>query len=177
MKRQALTGSHDAPGCNKQERRTPHPVMIPIIIKVSWLDPESAGGLNLPLYHSSEASGMDVAAAVAEPVTLLPGEIKMIPTNLAVAIPPGYEIQVRPRSGLAIKHGVTIINSPGTIDADYRGEIKIGLINLGPKPYTIQRGDRVAQLVVAVVQRAELQVIAELDKTGRQAGGFGHTGK
>ena len=151
--------------------------MKPIIIKVSWLDPKSAGGLNLPLYHSAAASGMDVAAAVAEPVTLLPGEIKMIPTNLAVAIPPGYEIQVRPRSGLAIKHGVTIINSPGTIDADYRGEVKIGLINLGPKPYTIQRGDRVAQLVVAAVQRAELQVVAELDKTGRQAGGFGHTGK
>jgi dUTP pyrophosphatase len=149
----------------------------PIVIKISWLDPESAGDLNLPAYHSAEASGMDVAAAVAEPVVLVPGQIQMIPTNFAVAIPPGYEIQVRPRSGLAIKHGVTIINSPGTIDADYRGEVKIGLINLGPQPYTIHRGDRVAQLVVAAVQRADLQVATALDKTVRQTGGFGHTGK
>ena len=151
--------------------------MNKVIIKISWLDPESAGDLNLPTYHSVDASGMDVAAAVAEPIKLAPGEIKMIPTNFAVAIPPGYEIQVRPRSGLAIKHGVTIINSPGTIDADYRGEVKIGLINLGPKPYTIQRGDRVAQLVVASVNKADLQVVTELDETVRQAGGFGHTGK
>lgn len=151
--------------------------MKSVAIKFSWLDPENAGDLSLPFYHSAEASGMDVTAAVAGPVALAPGEIKIIPTNFAVAIPPGYEIQVRPRSGLAIKHGVTIINSPGTIDADYRGEVKIGLINLGPKPYTIHRGDRVAQLVVAAVQRADLQVLAELDKTVRQAGGFGHTGK
>jgi len=148
-----------------------------VVVKISWLEPESAGDLNLPAYHSSEASGMDVAAAVAEPVELVPGEIKMIPTNFAVAIPPGYEIQVRPRSGLAIKHGVTVINSPGTIDADYRGEVKIGLINLGPEPYTIHRGDRVAQLVVAAVQRADLHLVAELDKTVRQGGGFGHTCK
>jgi dUTP diphosphatase len=151
--------------------------MKTVVINVSWLDPERAGDLNLPTYHSADASGMDVAAAVEEPVEMAAGEIKMIPTNLAVAIPPGFEIQVRPRSGLAIKHGVTIINSPGTIDADYRGEVKIGLINLGSKPYTIKRGDRVAQLVVAPVQRADLQVVAELDKTVRQAGGFGHTGK
>ena len=151
--------------------------MKTVVIKISWLDPESAGDLNLPTYHSADASGMDVAAAVAEPLELAPGEIIMIPTNLAVAIPPGFEIQVRPRSGLAIKHGVTIINSPGTIDADYRGEVKIGLINLGPKPYTIQRGDRVAQLVVAPVHRADLQVVTELETTVRQTGGFGHTGK
>ncbi len=151
--------------------------MKPVVIKFSWLDPENSADMNLPVYHSAEASGMDVAAAVAGPVALAPGEIAMIPTNFAVAIPSGYEIQVRPRSGLAIKHGVTIINSPGTIDADYRGEVKIGLINLGPKPYTIHRGDRVAQLVVATVQRADLQVVAELDKTVRQTGGFGHTGK
>jgi len=148
-----------------------------VVIKISWLDPESARDLDLPAYHSADASGMDVAAAVAEPLELAPGEIIMIPTNLAVAIPPGFEIQVRPRSGLAIKHGVTIINSPGTIDADYRGEVKIGLINLGPKPYTIQRGDRVAQLVVSPVHRADLQVVTELERTVRQAGGFGHTGK
>ena len=151
--------------------------MKTVVIKISWLDPESAGDLDLPAYHSADASGMDVAAAVAEPLELAPGEIIMIPTNLAVAIPPGFEIQVRPRSGLAIKHGVTIINSPGTIDADYRGEVKIGLINLGLKPYTIQRGDRVAQLVVSPVHRADLQVVTELERTVRQAGGFGHTGK
>ena len=101
----------------------------------------------------------------------------MIPTNFAVAIPPGFEIQVRPRSGLAIKKGVTVINTPGTIDADYRGEVKIGLINLGSEPYTIQRGDRVAQLVVGAVQRADLLLVEELDETLRQDGGFGHTGK
>lgn len=151
--------------------------MQTVVIKISWLDPESAGDLALPAYHSAGASGMDVAAAVTKPVELAPGEIAMIPTNFAVAIPKGYEIQVRPRSGLAIKHGVTIINSPGTIDSDYRGEVKIGLVNLGAKPYTIRRGDRVAQLVVSAVQRAEIQVVAELDKTVRQAGGFGHTGK
>ena len=146
-------------------------------IKFSWLDPDKAGDLSLPVYHSAQASGMDVAAAVIEPVQLAPGEIKMIPTNFAVAIPSGFEVQVRPRSGLAIKHGVTVINSPGTIDADYRGEVKIGLINLGPNPYTIQRGDRIAQLVVAVVHRADLQLVEKLDKTVRQGGGFGHTGK
>jgi len=149
----------------------------PVVIKIRWLDPANAAGLKLPTYHSSGASGMDVAAAVMAPVVMRPGEIHMIPTNFAVAIPPGYEIQVRPRSGMAIKHGVTIINSPGTIDADYRGEVKIGLINLGPEPYIIQRGDRVAQLVVAAVVKAELQVAVELEQTVRQAGGFGHTGK
>jgi dUTP pyrophosphatase len=123
------------------------------------------------------AAGMDVAAAVDGPVMLAPGETILLPTGFAVAIPPGFEIQVRPRSGLAIKHGVTIINSPGTIDADYRGEVKIGLVNHGVEPYTIRRGDRIAQLVVAAVQRAELQVVDELDNTNRQSGGFGHTGK
>ena len=152
-------------------------MMKSITVKVRWIDSANTGDLRLPAYHSAQAAGMDVAAAVAGPVVLAPGEIKMIPTNLAVAIPPDFEIQVRPRSGLAINHGVTIINSPGTIDADYRGEIRIGLINLGSEPYTVQRGDRVAQLVIAAVQRAELRVVDELDNTGRQAGGFGHTGK
>ena len=151
--------------------------MNPVTIRVRWLDPEKTEGLRLPAYHSTDASGMDVAAAVAEPVELAPGQISLIPTNIAVAIPPGYEIQVRPRSGLAIKHGVTVINSPGTIDADYRGEVKIGLVNLGPRPYTIRRGDRVAQLVAAAVQKAELKLVAGLDETARQSGGFGHTGK
>lgn len=148
-----------------------------VSIKFSWLDPENAGDLPLPAYHSVQASGMDVAAAVTGPVSLAPGEIKMIPTNFAVAIPQGFEIQVRPRSGLAIKHGVTVVNSPGTIDADYRGEVKIGLINLGPEAYTVKRGDRIAQLVVGAVQKAELDLVDELDRTVRQAGGFGHTGK
>jgi len=151
--------------------------MKPVSVKFSWLDPENSADLSLPIYHSAQASGMDVAAAVVEPVQLAPGEIKMIPTNFAVAIPRGFEIQVRPRSGLAIKHGVTIINSPGTIDADYRGEVKIGLVNLGQNPYIIQRGDRIAQLVLAAVHKADLQVVDKLDKTGRQGGGFGHTGK
>lgn len=151
--------------------------MQQVIINFSWLDPDKADDLSLPVYHSAQAAGMDVAAAVIEPVQLAPGEIKMIPTNFAVAIPSGFEIQVRPRSGLAIKHGVTIINSPGTIDADYRGEVKIGLVNLGPNPYTIQRGDRIAQLVVAAVHRGDLHLVEKLDKTVRQGGGFGHTGK
>ena len=151
--------------------------MKSLTIKFTWLDSKNAEDIPQPAYHSAMASGMDVAAAVSEPVQLAVGEIKIIPTNFAVAIPPGYEIQVRPRSGLAIRHGVTVINSPGTIDADYRGEVKIGLINLGPEPYTVRRGDRVAQLVVSPVQRAVLQVVGELDKTVRQGGGFGHTGK
>jgi len=151
--------------------------MESIAIKFSWLDSENAEDLQLPTYHSELASGMDVAAAVTEPVQIVPGEIKMIPTNFAVAIPPGFEIQVRPRSGLAIKYGVTVINSPGTIDADYRGEVRIGLINLGPEPYTIKRGDRVAQLVIGTVHKADLELVEELDKTVRQEGGFGHTGK
>jgi dUTP pyrophosphatase len=148
-----------------------------VSVKFSWLDPDNAGDLSLPVYHSAQASGMDVAAAVVAPVQLAPGEIRMIPTNFAVAIPSGFEIQVRPRSGLAIKHGVTVINSPGTIDADYRGEVKIGLVNLGQYPYTIQRGDRIAQLVLAPVHKADLHLVEELDKTVRQGGGFGHTGK
>ena len=148
-----------------------------ISVKFSWLDLDNVGDLSLPSYHSAQASGMDVAAAVVAPVQLAPGEIRMIPTNFAVAIPSGFEIQVRPRSGLAIKHGVTVINSPGTIDADYRGEVKIGLVNLGQHPYTIQRGDRIAQLVLAAVHKADLHLVEELDKTVRQRGGFGHTGK
>jgi dUTP pyrophosphatase len=146
-------------------------------VKLCWLQPERDQDLLPPRYHSELAAGMDVAAAVAQPVTIAPGEIAMLPTGFAVAIAPGYEIQVRPRSGLAIKHGVTVVNSPGTIDADYRGEVKIGLVNLGREPFTINRGDRIAQLVLAPVCRAAIEVVAELDTTVRQAGGFGHTGR
>ena len=146
-------------------------------VEFTWLDPASSADLNLPQYHSELASGMDVAAAVEEPVTIEPGEIKLIPSGFAVALPPAYELQVRPRSGLAIKKGITIVNAPGTIDADYRGEIMIGLVNLGREPYTINRGDRVAQMILAPVCQAKLKVVENLEQTKRGAGGFGHTGK
>ncbi|MBU0679796.1 MAG: dUTP diphosphatase [Proteobacteria bacterium] len=145
-------------------------------VKIKWLDSTKNDGLALPSYHSLLAAGMDIQAAVVDTVTLEPGTIAMLPTNLAVAIASGYEIQVRPRSGLAIKHGVTVVNSPGTIDADYRGEIKVGLINLGSKAFTISRGDRIAQLVVAPVCQAILELVDDLSETERGAGGFGHTG-
>ncbi len=145
-------------------------------LQLKWLDPASCHDLDLPAYHTELASGMDVAAAVTGALPLVQGEIKMIPTGFAVAVKPGYELQVRPRSGLAIKHGITVVNAPGTIDADYRGEVKIGLINLGQDVFTINRGDRIAQLVLAPVCRASIAVTDELDRTDRQAGGFGHTG-
>lgn len=140
------------------------------------LHPEEEDGVALPVYHSELASGMDIRAALREPLALGPGRIAMVPTGFAAAIPAGYEIQVRPRSGLAIKHGITVVNSPGTIDADYRGEIMIGLINLGSETFTIKRHDRIAQLVLARVDRAQPVESGELDQTGRQDGGFGHTG-
>ncbi|OQX14361.1 MAG: deoxyuridine 5'-triphosphate nucleotidohydrolase [Desulfobulbaceae bacterium A2] len=146
-------------------------------LRIRRLDPAAGADLPLPAYQSASASGMDVAAALNEPLELAPGAIALVPTGLAVALPPGYELQVRPRSGLAIRHGVTVVNAPGTIDADYRGEVRVGLINLGRQPYTIRRGDRIAQLVLAQVPRAELLEVAELDDTARQAGGFGHTGR
>ena len=139
-----------------------------------WLGEER--DLALPTYHSELAAGMDVQAAVTGPATIPPGGILLVPTGFAVALAPGYELQVRPRSGLAIKHGVTVVNAPGTIDADYRGEVKIGLINLGPDPYTINRGDRIAQLVLAPVCLAEIRVVEALPPSQRQDGGFGHTG-
>ncbi|MBU0908832.1 MAG: dUTP diphosphatase [Proteobacteria bacterium] len=147
-----------------------------ITLSLRWLDPEQSVDLPLPAYHSDLAAGMDVASAVREPLHLAPGDICMVPTGFAVAIPPGFELQVRPRSGLAIKHGITVINSPGTIDADYRGEVKVGLINLGRKTFTINRGDRIAQLVLAPVCQAQILAVAALDETGRGDGGFGHSG-
>jgi len=131
-------------------------------------------GLDLPAYATEGAAGMDVVAA--EDVTLAPGARHAVATGLSVAIPHGYEIQVRPRSGLALKHGISVPNTPGTIDSDYRGEVKVILINHGTEPFPIQRGDRVAQLVLAPVTRAAWQEVAELDKTARGAGGFGSTG-
>ena len=136
-------------------------------------------GLALPSYETEGAAGMDVRAAVAAdaPMVLQPGERDMVPTGLSVAIPHGYEIQVRPRSGLAAKHGITALNSPGTIDCDYRGEIKVILINHGNAPFTIVRGERIGQLVLAPVTRLSWGEVEELDDTARGAGGFGSTGR
>lgn len=145
-------------------------------VQFTWLDPEKSKDLNLPAYHSELASGIDIAAAIEEPVSIEPGEIKLIPSGFAVALPPAFELQVRPRSGLAIKHGITIVNAPGTIDADYRGEIKIGLVNLSREQFAINRGDRIAQMILAPVCHARLQVVDSLEDTKRGAGGFGHTG-
>ncbi|MFN7179620.1 dUTP diphosphatase [Hyphomonas sp.] len=136
-------------------------------------------GLQLPSYETAGSAGMDVRAAVPEnePVVLAPGARAMVPTGLSVAIPEGYEIQVRPRSGLAAKHGLTCLNTPGTIDSDYRGEIKVILINLGAEAFTIQRGERIAQLVLAPVTRLGWQEVSELGETARGSGGFGSTGR
>ena len=136
-------------------------------------------GLDLPAYETAGSAGMDVRAAVPdrEPMVLAPGQRAMVPTGLSVAIPEGYEIQVRPRSGLAAKHGLTCLNTPGTIDSDYRGEIKVILINLGAEPFTIQRGERIAQLVLAPVTRLAWAQVEQLDETARGAGGFGSTGR
>lgn len=147
-----------------------------IAVKFIWLRSEKGRLQEPPRYHSDCASGMDVAAAMDDNIILCPGDIAMISTGLAMAIPVGYEVQVRPRSGLAIKHGVTVINAPGTIDADYRGEIKVGLVNLSRKPYTIRPGDRIAQLVLAPVSRARMVEVNCLDETRRNDGGFGHSG-
>lgn len=131
----------------------------------------------LPSYETAHSSGMDVRAAVEKDVTINGGSFSLIPTNLVVEIPEGYEIQVRPRSGLAAKHGIGVLNSPGTIDADYRGEIKIILFNFSNKDYIIKRGDRIAQLVISRVYKGELIETTSVNKTERGDGGFGHTGK
>lgn len=133
-------------------------------------------GIPLPAYMSEHAAGLDLPAAVQEPLTIAPGQRILAPTGLAIAIPSGYEGQVRPRSGLAVKHGLTVLNAPGTIDADYRGEVKVALINLGNEPVTIERGMRIAQLIIAPVCQAELMEVDVLPDTQRGQGGFGHTG-
>ncbi len=136
-------------------------------------------GLALPGYHSAHAAGLDLLAAVPEdfPLILSPGQRALVPTGLTIALPSGYEAQVRSRSGLASKHGVTVLNSPGTIDADYRGEIGVLLINHGGAPFPIRRGERIAQMVIAPVVRVELAPAAELSTTKRGGGGFGSTGR
>lgn len=150
--------------------------MEKVDVQFTWLEPHQTEDMSLPVYQSASASGMDIAAAIDKPVTLAPGDIKLIPSGFAVALPPAYELQIRPRSGLAIKHGITVVNAPGTIDADYRGEIKVGLVNLSREPFTINRGDRIAQMILAPVCHARLTLVDSLEDTGRGAGGFGHTG-
>ena len=132
--------------------------------------------LPLPAYATAQSAGLDLMAAVASDVTLAPGARQLIPTGLAIALPAGFEAQVRPRSGLALKHGITVLNSPGTIDADYRGEVQVLLINHGPAPFVIRRGDRIAQMVVAPMTRIAWSIVERLDETERGSGGYGSTG-
>ena len=131
----------------------------------------------LPRYESEQAAGMDLRTSISEPVTLQPLERKLFPTGLFMELPAGYEAQVRPRSGLALKHGITVLNTPGTIDADYRGEVGVILVNLSGEPFTIQPGDRIAQMVIARHEQPEILEVTELSETERGAGGFGHSGK
>ena len=134
------------------------------------------GSQQLPAYATPDSAGMDLRANVAEPVVLRPLERRIIPTGLYMALPPGYEAQVRPRSGLAFKHGITVLNSPGTIDSDYRGELGVLLVNLSNEDFTIQAGERIAQMVIARHEQGEFVEVEELDDTERGAGGYGHTG-
>jgi dUTP pyrophosphatase len=138
---------------------------------------ERDADLSLPQYMSDRAAGMDLFAAVDAEVTIQPQEAVLIPTGLAVAIPAGFEGQIRARSGLAIRYSLAVINAPGTIDSDYRGEIKVALINLGKKPFTIHRGDRIGQMIISRVYRAQWDLREDLDETDRNEGGFGHTGR
>jgi dUTP pyrophosphatase len=149
-------------------------VSLPITIQIKRLP----GGSDLPLpaKMTANSAGFDLAAAVSSPLTLLPGEIRLVPCGFAMALPHGYEAQVRPRSGLATKHGITLVNAPGTIDADYRGEVQVPLINLGKAPFVIERGMRIAQMLIAPVPEVKVVEVEELDSTARGTGGFGHTG-
>ncbi len=147
-----------------------------VIVKFKRLS-EDFNDVQVPEYATTGSSGMDIRAALKEEIILKPGQIELIPTNISVEIPFGYEIQVRPRSGLAIKHGIGVLNSPGTIDSDYRGEVKIILINLSKEEFKISSGDRIAQLVLSKVYLAELKESDELNDSRRGEGGFGHTGK
>lgn len=146
---------------------------IPVALKPL----ENAVGLKLPTYATSQSAGMDLTAALDEAIEIGPGERALIPTGLAIAMPYGFEAQIRPRSGLAINHGVTVLNSPGTIDADYRGEIKVILINHGQEPFTVQRGMRIAQMVVERHTHVNWSIVDDLDETERGEDGFGSTGK
>lgn len=148
---------------------------VKISLKIKLAD--HARGLRLPRYETPGAAGMDLLAAVEESITIEPGGICLIPTGIHVALPEGYELQIRPRSGLALKFGIGLLNSPGTIDADYRGEIKVIMINQGEEPFEVKRGDRIAQMVPSPVPRLVLEEAEDLPPTGRDEGGFGHTGR
>ena len=148
-------------------------------VKVEVRQLPNGEGLALPAYQSALAAGLDLLAAVPDdaPIVLAPGKYALIPTGLSIALPPGFEAQVRPRSGLAARHGITVLNAPGTVDADYRGEIGVPLINHSDAPFTIRRGERIAQMVIASVVQAELVPVATLSPTERGGGGFGSTGR
>ena len=148
-------------------------------VKVEVLQLPNGKGLSLPAYQSALAAGLDLLAAVPEdaPIILAPGKYALVPTGLSIALPPGFEAQVRPRSGLAARHGVTVLNAPGTVDADYRGEIGVPLINHGDVPFTVRRGERIAQMVIAAVVQVELVPVETLASTARGSGGFGSTGR
>jgi len=145
-------------------------------VRVQILRQPEAADLPLPAYATPGSAGVDLCAAVRDDVQLLPGERRLIPTGLRIALPDGYEAQVRPRSGLALRHGIGMVNSPGTVDADYRGELQVLLVNLGQEPFTIRRGDRIAQMVVAPVTQVAWQEVDALPESARGDGGFGHTG-
>lgn len=149
------------------------------MIRIALVQLPHAEGLPLPAYETDGAAGMDLRAAVSEdqPMVLEPGARALVPTGLSIAVPPGFEAQVRPRSGLALKAGITCLNSPGTIDSDYRGEVGVILANLGGEAFVIRRGERIAQMVIAAHERAEWSVVDSLDETTRGAGGFGSTGR
>jgi dUTP pyrophosphatase len=152
---------------------------VSAVVKVAIRQLPHGEGLALPAYQSADAAGLDLLAGVPEhaPMVIAPGQYAMVPTGLLIALPSGYEAQVRPRSGLAAKHGVTVLNSPGTIDADYRGEINVLLINHGTSPFTIRRGERIAQMVIAAAVQVELNPVTSLPETERSGGGFGSTGR
>jgi dUTP pyrophosphatase len=146
-------------------------------IDILRLDPEKNRDIPLPRYLTAQSAGMDISAALEDDLVLTPGRIGLVPTGFAMALPHGFEAQIRPRSGLAVNHGIGIINAPGTIDADYRGEVRIALINLGQEAVTLKRGDRIAQMVIQQVYQARINVVEQLDETDRSTGGFGHTGR
>ncbi len=146
------------------------------VVELKRLYPQRDNDIPLPRYMTPHAAGMDICAAIENELVLEQGRIALVPTGFAMALPIGFEAQIRPRSGLATKHGITIVNSPGTIDSDYRGEVKVGLINLGGQPYTIGRGERIAQMIIQKVHQAQLRLVDNLDETQRNSGGFGSTG-
>ncbi|MDY7034444.1 MAG: dUTP diphosphatase [Thermodesulfobacteriota bacterium] len=146
-------------------------------IQIKRVRGEADNDVPLPRYMTEHAAGMDLYACVDDDILIMPGQRRLIPTGIALAVPRGYEAQIRPRSGLAFKNGISIVNSPGTIDSDYRGEIGIMIINLGDEPFIVKRGDRIAQMIINKVYHASLELTSELDTTKRDSGGFGHTGK